>query len=416
MPAIPRAAGLDNTIPFLREAYTFVSRRCDRLNSDLFATRIMLTPVVCMRGAEAARFFYDGDRFTRQGAMPQTVLRLLQDKGSVQGLDGAAHRRRKAMFMSLMSPEGIARAAALLERHWRAALPRWASRPEVTLLPEMGDLLTRTACDWAGVPLTEREAPAMSRELQAMIRRAGHVGPATLRALALRRRTERRIRRLVEDLRAGRLAPEGESALATVAGHKDADGTPLASTVAAVEIINLLRPIVAVNRFIIFAALALHQHPTWRQRLAEDEGWLEPFTQEVRRFYPFFPIVGGRAREALNWGGHHFAARDWVILDLYGTNHDPRLWEAPEHFRPERFKDWPGHPYTLIPQGAGDFMTGHRCPGEWITIALVKRAIQLLCSGMHYDVPPQDLSISLSEMPTAPRSGLVISRVRAAEA
>jgi fatty-acid peroxygenase len=32
---------------------------------------------------------------------------------------------------------------------------------------------------------------------------------------------------------------------------------------------------------------------------------------------------------------------------------------------------------------------------------------------MHYDVPPQDLSISLSEMPTAPRSGLVISRVRA---
>ncbi|MCG7360549.1 cytochrome P450 [Roseomonas sp. ACRSG] len=415
MPAIPRAAGVDNTISFLREAYTFISRRCDRLNTDFFGTRIMLTPVVCMRGAEAARFFYDGDRFTRQGAMPQTVLRLLQDKGSVQSLDGTAHRERKAMFMSLMSPEGIARIADLLEGHWRATLPHWASGAEVTLLPAVGDLLSRTACDWVGVPLTEREAPILSRALQAMVQQAGHVGPDTLRALALRRRTERRIRQLVEDVRAGRVTPAENSALAIIARHRDANGALLTSAVAAVEIINLLRPIVAVNRFITFAALALHQHPAWRQRLAEDEGWLEPFVQEVRRFYPFFPIIGGRARVACDWDGHHFAVRDWVLLDLYGTNHDRRLWEEPEQFRPERFRDWPGNPYTFIPQGAGEFMTGHRCPGEWITIALIGRAVRLLCSGMHYDVPPQDLSISLAKMPTAPRSGLVISRVRATE-
>ncbi|MBC9175842.1 cytochrome P450 [Pseudoroseomonas ludipueritiae] len=415
MPAILRAAGVDNTIPFLREAYTFISRRCDGLGSDLFSTRIMLTPVVCMRGADAAQFFYDGGRFTRQGAMPQTVLRLLQDKGSIQGLDGAAHRARKAMFMSLMSPDRISHVAELLERHWHVAVAQWASRPEVTLLPEIGHILSRTACDWVGVPLTERQAPAMSRELQAMIRGAGQIGPGTLHALTLRRRTERRMRRLVRDVRAGRVQAEGDSPLATIARHRDIDGAALTDATAAVEIINLLRPMVAVNRFITFAALALHQHPAWRRRLAGDEGWLEPFVQEVRRFYPFFPVIGGRALMGCDWGGHHFAAGDWVILDLYGTNHDRRLWEEPEQFQPERFKDWPGHPYTFIPQGAGDFMTGHRCPGEWITIALIKRAVRLLC-GMRYEVPPQDLSISLSEMPAAPRSGLVISQVCAAEA
>ena len=413
MPAIPHAAGIDNTIPFLREAYTFVSRRCERLGSDLFTTRIMLTPVLCMRGAEAARVFYDGDRFTRQGAMPQTVLRLLQDKGSVQGLDGAAHRHRKALFMSLMSPDGIARIAGLLEHHWREALPRWTSMAEVRLLPAIGEVLTRTACDWAGVPVPERDMPALSRELQAMIREAGHVRPGTLYALALRRRTERRMRWLVEDVRAGRVTPPEGSALAAVARHREPDGTPLGSDAAAVELINLLRPVVAVNRFIIFAALALHQHPEWRQRLADDEAWLEPFVQEVRRFYPFFPLVGGRVRRGFEWAGHRFAARDWVILDLYGTNHDSRLWPEPEQFRPERFKDWPGDPYTFIPQGAGDPMAGHRCPGERMTIALIGRAVRLL-RGMHYDVPPQDLSISLSNMPAAPRSQLVLSRVRAA--
>lgn len=217
-------------------------------------------------------------------------------------------------------------------------------------------------------------------------------------------------------MRAGRVTPEDDSALAIIARHRDNDGVPLTTSAAAVEIINLLRPIVAVNRFITFAALSLHQHPAWRQRVAEDEAWLEPFVQEVRRFYPFFPIIGGRARAAFDWGGHHFAARDWVILDLYGTNHDRRLWEEAGAIPTRALQGLAGRSLYLVPQGAGDFMAGHRCPGEWITIALIKRATRLLRGSMHYDVPPQDLSISLSEMPTAPHSGLVISQVQATEA
>lgn len=410
---VPRTPGLDNTLAFLREAYTFVSRRCDRLGSDLFRTRIMLTPVVCMRGAAAARFFYEGDHFTRKGAMPQTTLRLLQDKGSVQSLDGAAHRHRKGLFMSLMTPESVAHTANLLEAHWREALPRWGAAGEVVLLEEMGELITRTACDWAGVPVPEREIPALSHELEMMIAQAGSIRPATLWALHLRRRTERRVRRLVERVRAGEVSsPEG-TALSVMARHRDPSGQLLDAATVAVEIINLLRPMVAVRRFIAFAALALHEYPEWRERLLANEADLEPFVQEVRRYYPFFPIIGGRAREDLEWGGHRFRKGDWAILDLYGTNHDTRSWEAPDRFRPERFRGWPGDAFTLVPQGAGDFMTGHRCPGEWITIALIKRAVSLLCA-MRYDVPPQDLSIGLDRMPTAPRSGFVMSRVEMA--
>ncbi|MER8545794.1 hypothetical protein [Mesorhizobium sp. M0684] len=94
---IPRAA-FDSTLALLREGYDFISARCRRMNTDIFATRLMLRPAICVRGAEAAEMFYGGDHFTRIGAMPQTTLRLLQDKGSVQALDGAAHRHRKARF------------------------------------------------------------------------------------------------------------------------------------------------------------------------------------------------------------------------------------------------------------------------------------------------------------------------------
>ena len=112
------------------------------------------------------------------------------------------------------------------------------------------------------------------------------------------------------------------------------------------------------------------------------------------------------------WRGHRFAQGDWVLLALYGTDHDGRSWDDPDSFRPDRFRRWDGSPFNFIPQGGGDFHTGHRCPGEWITIELLKRAVRLLVTAMSYDVPPQDLRIDLSRMPAIPNSGFAIANVR----
>lgn len=143
-----------------------------------------------------------------------------------------------------------------------------------------------------------------------------------------------------------------------------------------------------------------------------NEDYLEYFVQEVRRFYPFFPFVGGCAREEFSWRGHCFSKGTWVLLDLYSTNHDPRLWEEPEAFRPERFNSWNGSAYNFIPQGAGDHYHNHRCPGEWITIELIKQAVGLLVKSMHYVVPKQELGISLTRMPALPKSGFIIGQVK----
>ena len=62
----------------------------------------------------------------------------------------------------------------------------------------------------------------------------------------------------------------------------------------------------------------------------------------------------------------------------------------------------------------GDHGSGHRCAGEWLTIAVVERAVRLLTTAMTCDVPLQDLSIDLSRMPAAPASGVRLTRVRSA--
>ena len=146
-----------------------------------------------------------------------------------------------------------------------------------------------------------------------------------------------------------------------------------------------------------------------------DDADLEGVVHEVRRFYPFFPCIGGRVREAFAWRGHRFAAGTWMLLDIYGTNHDPRIWQEPDSFRPERFCSWDRSAFNFIAQGGGDHYDGHRCPGEWITIELLKRAMRLLTSSMRYEVPEQDLRIDLARMPALPASRFVITGVRPAD-
>ncbi len=198
-----------------------------------------------------------------------------------------------------------------------------------------------------------------------------------------------------------------------ISSHRGLDGQLLKVETAAVEVIHILRPTVAVSRFVTFAALALHQHPQWRERLrtgGEDD--LRIFVQEVRRVSPFFPLITGRVDQPFEWRGRQFAKGDWVMLDLFGTNHDPRSWQRPDEFDPERFRDWNGNPFAFIPQGGGDYLQDHRCAGEWITIELMRTAVRLLTREMDYDVPEQNLKVWYPRMPAVPQSGFVICNAR----
>ena len=412
----PREHTLDSSLALLREGYAFVRNRCQRFGTDAFNTRLMGREVMCVVGSDAAQMFYERGRMTRRRALPPTALASLLDFHSVAMLDGEAHRHRKAMFLSFMTPDTLGPLCEAVSRQWRAQLPRWQRMDRVVLLDEVHSVLSRAVCEWAGIPLNGSDAAARTHELAAMIDGAGAVGPRNWRGLLLRHRTERWARGLVRRVRDGVLDVPVDSALGAIAWHRELDGSLLAVKAAAVELINVIRPTVAVARFVTFAALALHEHLEFEQRLREGgDDELHLFVQEVRRFYPFFPVIGGRVQEAFEWRGHRFDTGAWILLDLYGTDHDPRLWDSPATFDPQRFRHWDGSPYTFIPQGGGAHGDGHRCAGEWVTIEVMKTAVRELLA-MRYDVPQQDLRVPLSRMPTQPRSGFVLTNVSSADA
>ncbi|CCH54691.1 cypC [Fibrisoma limi BUZ 3] len=410
---IPSVGALSSALGLAREGFPFIYNRCRRFQSDLFEISVPFLKVVCISGPEAAQIFYDPERFARRGAIPKRIQRTLFGENGVQTLDDAAHRRRKEMFMSVMTPENSQRLSDLLHDHWRACIKKWEKQDEVVLFDELQALLCRVACAWAGVPLVENESQRRGHQLWQLVDAFGAVGPRHLRGRWARSQTEDWMRSIILAIREGRIqAPEGTSAY-TMAFYPDFDGAPMDAQIAAVELLNIVRPIVAISTYIVFAALALHEHPEYRERLqAGDEKERERFTHEVRRYYPFAPFLGAKVRSAFDWRGYHFPKGAMVLMDVYGTNRDPDAWKRPMEFWPDRFKEWDGSAYNFIPQGGGDYYKNHRCAGEWVTIETVKIALDYLTKHMQYDVPPQDLGFKLSRMPTYPRSGFVVRQVR----
>ncbi|MFB4261758.1 cytochrome P450 [Shouchella clausii] len=409
---IPKESGIDNSVAVLREGYLYGTNRAQAFQSDLFKTRLLGQEAICIRGEEAAELFYDNEKFKRAGAAPKRVVKTLFGKGGVQALDGEAHHHRKAMFMSLMSKETLKDIRAIASKQWELAAQRWQNQSKVVLYEEAQEVMCRTAFEWAGIPLEEEEVKDKAEWFRAMIEAPAAIGPAHWKGRRNRGKAESWVKELVEDVRTGkRQAAEGKT-LHTMSFHRELNGEWMDAQTAAVEIINILRPIVAISIYICFTALAVHQHPQEREKLGSDEEKLQHFVQEVRRFYPFFPFVPARPIKDFTWNGYPFKKGTLVLLDLYGTNHHPQLWDNPEQFRPDRFATWNKSPFAFIPQGGGDRNTGHRCAGEWITIEIMKESLDFLVNRIDYTVPEQDLRFRFNEMPALPHSQFVMTNVR----
>ncbi|MGW7452972.1 cytochrome P450 [Streptomyces sp. NPDC054787] len=423
---------IDSTLSLLAHGYAWApDLRRAHDGAPVVRTRLMGRPAVLLHGPEAVALFYDERRVRRDGALPAPVLDTLFGRGAVHTLDGAPHRRRKQLLVSLlMSPQGVNGLSARVRSAWDEAVAGWEGR-EVVLFDEVAALLAGAVCDWVGVPVPDEAAREIAEDCVAMVDGFAAAGPRHIRAVRARRRQEQglmdavavaRIRAHTDatadtEAEAGAGAgagadvplPASGTALETVAlHHREPDGSLLDQHTAAVELLNIIRPTVAVAWFATFAAHALHRHPGRRDQLrAGGTARARAFAHEVRRFYPFVPFIAGLAAEDLTYAGDHVPAGTLLLLDVYGHHHDPALWERPYHFDPDRFLGREPGPAELIPQGGGDALSGHRCPGEDITLSLLTFFSSALAR-MDPAVPQQDLSIPLSRIPTRPRSGFVI--------
>jgi len=387
MTPLPRPTRFDQTRSFVRDPYTFITATCERLGSDFFESRLFLKRTICLRGEDFAALFYDNDLFERRGVAPGWLLGCPFGRGRVPELDDLAQRQRRALWLSVRSPGSVLRARRLFREEWGWGALRWEDQGPVVLYEELHPLLTRVACAWAGIPLPEVDVATRAKDFVALFDAPGALGWRHLEARLARRRIDAWLGRLVRDVRGG-AAVEPSSVLERLAHAR------LGDAAAAAELRNLIRSTVALSAYIVCLALALHHHPEAAPKTANQR---TPFIQEVRRYYPFFPVVVGRVRRTFEWRGTRFPAGRRAFLDFHGTNRDARTWTLPDEFLPGRFANSPPR------------------AGEELSLAILDEALLQLTGCMTYSVPPQDLLLDMKRLPALPRSGLVLDQVRLSE-
>ncbi|ARI78495.1 cytochrome P450 [Halobacillus mangrovi] len=408
---VPKDRTLDNTLILFKDGYEFIPKRVQNHHLDVYETRLLGQKVALLSGEKGAELFYDTKRMNRNGALPKRVLKTLFGENAIQTMDGEAHAHRKLLFMSLMTPEALENLRELTTTYWEQFAGKWQGMKKVVLYDETRELLCRTACDWAGVPLLEKEVPKRTEDLSKMIDGFSAVGPKHIESRRARKRSEKWIENLIIKVREGKLDLQEGTALYEMANHRDLKGKQLDARMAAIELLNVIRPLVAISKFLTFGAVALEDFPHTKPQVAGDDDYLFHFTQEVRRYYPFVPYLGACVNHDFTWQQYSFKKDQLVLIDVYGTNHDPRIWEDPDTFKPERFQDWEGGLFDLIPQGGGDYYKGHRCPGEWPTLEVLQASFQFMARHLQYKVPKQDYSYSLRKMPSLPKSGFIMKEV-----
>lgn len=410
---VPHLKSPDSTFSLLSEGYLYLSNRMKKYQTDILITRIMGKKAICITGEEAARLIYQPDLFERTNAIPMRIQKTLFGVQAIQTMDGEQHLHRKQLFLSLLTRDQEEKVSKLMTKNWESKIAFWEQAKEIILQEEAKEVLCRTALEWAGIPFNEGEVKSLSVDFGNLVDSFGGVGVRHQKGRVARKRTEKWLSNIIHEVRCKHQDAIEGTALHAMAYYRDLTGNQLEDRMAAIELINIIRPIITISTYITFAALALYKHPKWKDSLlTKNVINMGMFLQEVRRFYPFSPILGAKVKEEFTWKQVKFEKGELVLLDVFGTNHDPGVWEKANRFWPDHFRDWNGNLFNFIPQGGGDPAVGHRCPGEGFTMGLMKTSMEFLLHKIEYEVPEQDLRINLVRMPTLPKSGFRIKNVK----
>jgi fatty-acid peroxygenase len=389
----PHEYGLVRTgYPYLLD----LRRQAEATSVDL---RLLGQRTTVLSGPDGARLFYDESVMRRRGAIPRPLRHTLFGLGAVHGLDDADHKHRKALFVDLLTPAAAKAIAEAADAGWRERAGQQVE--PAAMYDEAVQVHAAAVTEWAGIPVGQTY-PKLPRDLAAMVDGFGSIGPRHLAARRARHRSERWATGLITAVRSGELDAPGTT-LDAVARYRGRDAELLSPRVAAVELLNILRPTVAVAYFVAFTADALAAQPEMRERLRSGGDELfESLAHEVRRYYPFVPMLAARVRTPSTHDGRRLRRRQRVLLDVYGTLHDPQWWDEPERFELDRFVGVDVDPFLYIPQGGGDAASGHRCPGERVSVELIKTAARHLVD----DRPPvrNYQGYPLTRFPTRPLS------------
>ncbi|MED6146917.1 hypothetical protein PIB30_039233 [Stylosanthes scabra] len=135
--------------------------------------------------------------------------------------------------------------------------------------------------------------------------------------------------------------------------------------------------------------------------------YLQAIVKETLRLHPVVPLFNRYSTETSIICGYEIPPKTAVFINLWSMGRDPKIWENPLEFRPERFLgeerqllDLRGQNFQLLPFGTGR----RRYPGASLALLTVPSTLGALIQCFEWKV---DGNVSMEEKPG---SGLTLCR------
>ncbi|XP_021721014.1 cytochrome P450 98A2-like [Chenopodium quinoa] len=140
-----------------------------------------------------------------------------------------------------------------------------------------------------------------------------------------------------------------------------------------------------------------------RERWVEEKDipnlpYIRNIVKETMRLHPVAPMLVPRmSREQVQIDGYDIPVGSVVLVNTFTIHRDPKVYESPEEFCPERFIgkniEVKGHDFELLPFGSGRRM----CPGYSLGLKIIESSVANILHGFTWKLPdsikPEDLDM-----------------------
>ncbi|CAI9092355.1 OLC1v1027571C2 [Oldenlandia corymbosa var. corymbosa] len=122
--------------------------------------------------------------------------------------------------------------------------------------------------------------------------------------------------------------------------------------------------------------------------------YLQNVVKETLRFYPPIPfLIPHEASEDCTVSGYSISKGTMLLVNLWAIHRDPKLWENPMEFKPERHEGRKqDQDYSLMPFGAGR----RGCPGAVLGTRMLELVLGTLVQAFEWERISEEL-VDMSE-------------------
>lgn len=402
LPRGPRLSSLALTLAW-SFAPTWVMDQCARRLGDTFTITFWPSArkLVIVSDPDAVKTVFTAPPEVAPSAAGSSPIASIMGPSSVITLTGPEHMRQRKLLLPPFHGERMREYAEVIVQATRHSMANWP-------LGKPMKLSERTRAITLEVIL--RAVFGVEAERMGALREAiaGLLGPSQTIALvvyALRRPTNEpptgTIGRALDHLdaviyeeiaRRRSQADLGErnDILSLLLLARDEDGQAMTDQELRDELVTLLlagHETTATS--VAWAIERLVRHPSKLARLVaeidagEGDAYMQAVISETLRVRPVVPLVVRVLQTPLRVGAHELPVGTRVVPSIYLTNRNPRVYDAPEEFRPERFLHKSPDTFSWIPFGGGI----RRCIGASFATLEMKLILQTMLSELSPSLP-----------------------------